>query len=200
MRVRPALVSVLLVSAATLAIWTAAPPASAQGKSGGCNKLNQDADGDGHRAAACGGDDCDDNDPHRYPGNTEVCLPGTDLRHDEDCDPTTYGIRDADGDQFPDAQCCNAGPDGVLRCGTDCDDTNAAIVPGAQRCASGGGPNVEVCVVTSPGYQLAPGSPGFTPLLYQSAGIGGRWEVRPCKTGGAPRCYSQPNGTGQCSG
>ncbi|NOY90487.1 MAG: hypothetical protein GXP55_04695 [Deltaproteobacteria bacterium] len=33
----------------------------------------QDADLDGHDAVECGGDDCDDTDPDRYPGNPERC-------------------------------------------------------------------------------------------------------------------------------
>ena len=30
-----------------------------------------DADGDGHAAKACGGDDCDDADPKAHPGQTD---------------------------------------------------------------------------------------------------------------------------------
>ena len=64
-----------------------------------------DADGDGHRAISCGGDDCDDADLNRFPGTgREVCDP-TQREHDEDCDPATYassvtmdGDRDGDTD------------------------------------------------------------------------------------------------------
>lgn len=61
-----------------------------------------DADGDGHAAAVCGGDDCDDQDANRYPGNIEICDAEG---NDEDCDPITVGDRDADGDGFIDAMC-----------------------------------------------------------------------------------------------
>jgi hypothetical protein len=60
-----------------------------------CETGCEDADGDGHPDAACGGDDCDDDDDQRFPGNNEVC----DLTsHDEDCDPCTVGTLDADQD------------------------------------------------------------------------------------------------------
>ena len=100
-----------------------------------------DADGDGIDSIACGGNDCDDLDPDRYPGNAEVCdVDGV----DEDCDPCTVGERDVDVDFFVDANCFNAlegsascGPgvvteDGVVR-GLDCDDANAAIKPGESE-------------------------------------------------------------------
>ncbi len=61
-----------------------------------------DADGDGVESVACGGADCDDKDPNRYPGNTEIC----DARgHDEDCDPRTVGSRDLDGDGYDSDEC-----------------------------------------------------------------------------------------------
>ncbi|MEZ4247637.1 MAG: putative metal-binding motif-containing protein [Polyangiales bacterium] len=86
-----------------------------------------DADGDGVEARECGGEDCDDSDDSVYPGATEVCDPeGV----DEDCDPSTFGDRDVDGDGEISYRCCNG-----ERCGRDCDDTREAATPGA----------VEVC-------------------------------------------------------
>lgn len=66
-----------------------------------------DADGDGEPSIASGGRDCDDNDPNRYPGNIEIC--DHDGR-DEDCDTSTFGNRDADGDGHVDAKCFNWAP------------------------------------------------------------------------------------------
>jgi len=95
--------------------------------------VESDADGDGVDAMECGGTDCDDSDPDRFPGNPEVCDP---LDRDEDCDLTTYGARDEDGDTFDDAACCNV--DGVtLNCGDDCDDGNDAINPDATELCNG---------------------------------------------------------------
>ncbi|HTQ46887.1 MAG TPA: hypothetical protein VMI75_29235 [Polyangiaceae bacterium] len=96
-----------------------------------CNADGGDADGDGHKRIACGGDDCDDTDASRYPGNVEVCDPSN---HDEDCDPSTYGHRDDDGDGEVSWNCCNVASDSRAYCGLDCDDSNAAIRFGVQRC------------------------------------------------------------------
>ncbi|MFO0682439.1 MAG: putative metal-binding motif-containing protein [Sandaracinus sp.] len=93
-----------------------------------------DADQDGSPAASCGGDDCDDADAASFPGRMEVCDPG---QHDEDCDPSTFGVRDQDGDGEPDATCCNVGADGTSRCGTDCDDTRASVHPSAAEVCNG---------------------------------------------------------------
>ncbi|MDX2054785.1 MAG: putative metal-binding motif-containing protein [Polyangiaceae bacterium] len=82
-----------------------------------------DADGDG----AAWDVDCDDNNPNRYPGNTEVC----DLQNvDEDCNPATFGLIDQDGDGAISASCCNAQPSGGPLCGTDCDDLHSNVKPG----------------------------------------------------------------------
>jgi len=59
-----------------------------------CSNEPVDRDGDGHSDATCLwagyvlGDDCDDDDPYRFPGRAEVC---DSMGHDEDCDPTTTG-------------------------------------------------------------------------------------------------------------
>jgi hypothetical protein len=86
-----------------------------------------DDDGDGYAAARCGGDDCDDADPLRYPGATEICD-----ANDEDCNDTTLGP-DVDGDGFPAAVCCNG-----ATCGADCDDASADVRPGATESCNGG--------------------------------------------------------------
>lgn len=91
-----------------------------------------DADGDGHRDSACGGNDCDDSDPNRFPGNPEVC---DSAQHDEDCNPNTVGTTDDDHDSFVSSACCNGTTMGAPRCGPDCDDSNASVHPGqAEVC------------------------------------------------------------------
>jgi len=85
-------------------------------------------DGDGHDSNACGGGDCDDRDPLRFPGNPEIC----DLmNHDEDCDPTSFGT-DIDGDGEEPATCCNG-----ASCGTDCNDTDPGIGSMADEVCNG---------------------------------------------------------------
>jgi len=95
-----------------------------------------DEDGDGAGAASCVdgmgvalGTDCDDTDANRFPTNAEVCDA---MGHDEDCQGTTHGGTDADGDGEESISCCN-GTD----CGTDCNDGRRDVHPGA----------VEVCNV-----------------------------------------------------
>ena len=87
-----------------------------------------DGDGDGHRAASCGGDDCDDADPTRYPTATEMCD-----GDDEDCNDATFGA-DSDSDGFESSGCCN-GPD---NCGTDCNDLLNTVNPGASEVCNAG--------------------------------------------------------------
>ncbi|MBN1655311.1 MAG: hypothetical protein JXA30_16210 [Deltaproteobacteria bacterium] len=94
----------------------------------------RDADNDGHEAIEQGGDDCDDEDGNRYPGNREVCDAD---HHDEDCDPTTFGALDIDGDGYLNASCCNLDEDENLICGDDCDDANGQAYPGAEELCDG---------------------------------------------------------------
>ena len=91
-----------------------------------CRSDCVDADGDGAFDATCGGSDCDDADPERFPGNREVC---DDDGHDEDCDDSTFGP-DEDGDGFVSSECCNG-----ARCGMDCDDGSYESNPdGDEEC------------------------------------------------------------------
>ena len=77
-----------------------------------------DIDGDGGYDIACGGDDCDDNDPTSFAGAPELCDGGV----DNDCDPTTDETVDNDSD-------------GQSACAGDCDDDEALVYTG----------NTEVC-------------------------------------------------------
>jgi hypothetical protein len=135
-----------------------------------------DADMDGHRAAACGGDDCDDADANRFPGNVEVC---DTTAHDEDCDATTFGTRDLDGDSYVDALCCNVGSSGTRQCGDDCNDARRDVHPTATEACDGFDNNCNDTIdegVTVAGFRdadhdgygddavpmmLCPGSPNF---------------------------------------
>jgi len=113
-----------------------APPAEVDGGAvtdapfdGGAPDLTMcaDDDGDGRRSVACGGDDCDDADPDRFPGNPEICD-----GDDEDCNDTTFGP-DRDSDGFVSIACCN-GPD---NCGPDCNDVLNTVNPGATEVCNG---------------------------------------------------------------
>ena len=97
-----------------------------------------DADGDGHDALACGGDDCDDEDANAYTGNTEDWTDGIDNdcdgiddNDDNDLDGVLdeyeadagmdYTTRDSDGDGHLDGD--EVGPDQANPQDTDGDGT-----------------------------------------------------------------------------
>lgn len=110
-----------------------------------CSFEVPDQDGDGHGDGTCVdaddtplGDDCDDRNGSRYPGNTEICVPGTTAAmRDEDCDETTLGDRDLDGDGHTDQRCCNPDSTGRTVCGDDCDDGHITVYPGAGELCDG---------------------------------------------------------------
>ena len=95
-----------------------------------------DADGDGVFAM----DDCDDDDPNNFPGNTESCDGA-----DNDCDGQVdngvllSGFLDNDGDGYGAAdqplEGCEYGVNGFVENSEDCDDASAEVNPDA----------VEVC-------------------------------------------------------
>ncbi len=106
-----------------------------------CVSAAPDVDEDGHGDASCLdnqgeslGDDCDDLDVNRFPGNVEFCDAE---HHDEDCDATTFGIVDVDADGFPSAGCCNTDATNTLVCGTDCDDNRANVNAFASEVCDG---------------------------------------------------------------
>ncbi len=112
-----------------------------------------DADGDGYASSACGGADCDDADRNRFPGNDEVCRgDGSDAdSHDEDCDDSTVGELDADGDGYVSIRCSN----GDNR-SADCDDSNASVHPGVSEVCNGWDDDCDGTIDTS----LEPLCPG----------------------------------------
>ncbi len=105
-----------------------------------CRHEAPDADSDGHTDAACLdarsrplGDDCDDADAARHPGADEFCDPNG---VDEDCDASTVGDKDDDGDGAVSAACCNV-TEHERQCGPDCDDTNPQVGPEATEVCDG---------------------------------------------------------------
>ncbi len=101
-----------------------------------CVNQAPDADGDGEPDAACVdargtplGTDCDDANGQVFSGALEVC---DRMAVDEDCNPSTRGAGDLDGDGFQDVQCCN----GAL-CGDDCNDAIRGVNPMATEVCNG---------------------------------------------------------------
>ncbi|MCB9613603.1 MAG: putative metal-binding motif-containing protein [Sandaracinus sp.] len=118
-------------------------------------------------------------DPDRFPGNVEIC---DSVGHDEDCDPATFGDRDADGDGFVDALCCNDF-EGTMRCGDDCNDRRRDAHPGVPEVCEGLDNDCDGSIdegllrmqwpdadrdlhgdEASEGVMVCPGEPGYSPV------------------------------------
>jgi hypothetical protein len=82
---------------------------------------SSDEDGDSHLSLEAGGDDCNDSAADVHPGATEICEDNI----DQDCDGVDITCTELSGDQDGD------GYKGFEAGGTDCNDMNAAIYPGA---------------------------------------------------------------------
>lgn len=161
---------------ACLVLTLAVPPVAAFA----ALELGVDKDGDGHASIGTGGDDCDDSDPNRYPGNTEVC----DLSaHDEDCDYSTSGVLDTDHDGYISWICANVDSQGVLHAqGQDCDDRRTNVNPMATDACNGIDDNCDGAIDdyaprlyvdmdldghgdgSVPPMRACPGEPGFSTL------------------------------------
>jgi len=145
-----------------------------------------DADGDGATSAACGGDDCDDTNPSRFPGADDLCN-----LLDDDCDgavdegaPPVTSYRDADGDGFGNSaessSLCRA-PAGYVAAGGDCDDTRPFVSPaGVERCNAPETPLDEDCNGTADTADgvCVPCTPGFSGFDDACA------DIDECATGG----------------
>ena len=99
--------------------------------SGGRQFPERDHDRDGADAMGHGGLDCNDDDASSYPGAPEVVDPEG---KDNDCDPSTIGMRDIDGDGVMSWQAFNLLRDQTgkvyeVRRGADCDDLNMEVNP-----------------------------------------------------------------------
>jgi len=88
----------------------------------GDGTVDNDRDDDGYDSDASGGTDCNDGDALVSPGATEVCGDSV----DNDCDGSVdedCADNDSDNDTY----------DSEAAGGTDCDDTNASVYPGAPE-------------------------------------------------------------------
>jgi hypothetical protein len=116
---------------------------------GVCQGVPLDRDGDGHVAVACGGDDCDDEDPKVHPEAEEVCN-----EKDDDCD----GLTDLVGRDLCDYDAiCQRGK--MVTCPEQAGPTNAPPIIDADAvwCARGSPFLLERSIAVLNGSQLTVG-------------------------------------------
>ncbi|MFK7988585.1 MAG: MopE-related protein [Sandaracinaceae bacterium] len=102
----------------------------------GCEE-DPDRDGDGDPSMACGGNDCDDDDPARASTLSEIC---DSAGVDEDCVRDTLAgptDGDQDGDSFVSTACCGPNGAGGTVCGSDCNDDAIAVNTGTPESCNG---------------------------------------------------------------
>lgn len=145
-----------------------------------------DADGDGYDSADCGGTDCDDTDPNINPGADEVC-DGIDndcdgLVDDADssvADASTYYL-DADNDTYgspsDSTQSCTQ-PEGYVVDGTDCNDDDETVHPGATELCDGQDNN---CDAVIPDDEIDDDSDSYVECSIDTNG----WDGDPAVIGG----------------
>ena len=83
--------------------------------------VDNDIDNDGYNSISSGGNDCNDNNVSIHPGATDICGDGI----DQDCSGADLACPVVDNDID------NDGYNSVASGGTDCNDNNASINPGA---------------------------------------------------------------------
>jgi hypothetical protein len=119
-----------VVVRAALVITFAAATVACEGPP---TETDVDRDHDGVPAS----EDCDDDDPARYPGAEDFC-DGRDNDCDDEVDEdglTTFNL-DSDGDGYGDPDVTETGcaaPEGYVEDSTDCDDTDPDTYPGAPE-------------------------------------------------------------------
>jgi hypothetical protein len=121
------------LSTLTLATLLLLPACAKDGDTGDIT----DADGDGYAAW----EDCNDRDPAVFPGANESC-DGRDNDCDDEIDEgatiTLYRDADLDGYGDPDSETMGCeGTGGYSAEGTDCDDADAEVHPGAEEWCDG---------------------------------------------------------------